>query len=134
MTLETLQGGLKAAQLDTGEQISPGQARRIAADARIIPAVLGTNSQVLDLGRGKRFGSEAQRIVKTIEAGGCEVEGCDVPPGQSHLHHKKRWTDGGETNRDDLVMICPWHHHRAHDSRYTMTRQPTGKVAFHRRT
>src|SRR4051812_11987430 len=41
MTLDTLMGGLQAAQLDTGQQLSPGQARRIAAHAGIIPAVLG---------------------------------------------------------------------------------------------
>jgi len=80
MQPETLMGGLKAAHLDTCESISPGQARRLACEARIIPAVLGGKSQVLDLGRAKRFASEAQRIVKTIEAGGCEVEGCDWHP------------------------------------------------------
>jgi hypothetical protein len=84
MTLETLLGGLKAARLDTGEELSPGAARRLACEAGIIPAVLGGTSQVLDLGRKKRFHTEAQRIVKTIEAGGCEVDGCDWPPGMSH--------------------------------------------------
>ena len=132
--LDTLMGGLKTAHLDTGEAISASQARRLACEAGIIPAVLDGNSQVLDLGRKKRYASEAQRIVKTIEAGGCEVEGCDVPPGQAHLHHKKRWVDGGTTNRDDLVMICPWHHTRAHDQRYNMTQLPTGNYGFTRRT
>ena len=81
MDLDTLMGGLKAAHLDTGEAISPGAARRLACEAGIIPAVLNGNSQVLDLGRKKRFYTEGQRIAKTIEAGGCEVEGCDAPPG-----------------------------------------------------
>ena len=134
MELETLMGGLKAAHLDTGETISPGAARRLACAAGIIPAVLGTESQVLDLGRKKRFYSEAQRIAKTIEAGGCEVEGCDAPPGMTHLHHKKGWADGGQTNINDAIMICPWHHTRAHDTRYNMTKLPTGKYTFHRRT
>ena len=133
MDLDTLTGGLKAAHLDTGETISPGGARRLACEARIIPAVLDGKSQVLDLGRAKRFYTEAQRIAKTIEAGGCEVEGCDAPPGMTHMHHPERWADGGETNRDG-IMICPPHHTRAHDTRYQMTKLPTGKIAFHRRT
>src|SRR5262245_26718317 len=133
MTLETLLGGLKAAGLDTGETISPGAARRLACQARIIPAVLGGTSQVLDLGRKRRFHSEAQRILKTIEAGGCEVEGCDAPPGMTHLHHPVRWVDGGETNRDG-IMICPPHHARAHDSRCDFKKLPTGKYGFFRRT
>jgi hypothetical protein len=31
-------------------------------------------------------------------------------------------------------MICPHHHARAHDPAFTMTRLPTGKYSFHRRT
>ena len=55
MTLESLLGGLKAAQLDTGQTISAVPARRLACEAGIIPAVLGGQSQVLDLGRKRRF-------------------------------------------------------------------------------
>ena len=87
MNLETLDGRLKAAHLDTGETISPALARKIACEAGIIPAVLDGKSQVLDLGRKNRFYTEAQRIAKTIEAGGCEIEGCDEPPGRTHMHH-----------------------------------------------
>ena len=134
MPLDTLMGGLQAAHLDTGETISPSQARRLACEAGIIPAVLNGKSQVLDLGRKQRFANDAQRIVKTIEAGGCEVEGCDAPPGMTHMHHLTRWADGGHTNRDTQIMICPWHHTRAHDQRYNLTQLPTGKYAFHRRT
>jgi hypothetical protein len=115
--------------------ISASMARRLACEARIIPAVLGTHSHVLDLGRANRYFTEAQRIAKTVQAGGCEVEGCDQPPGRTHLHHGRgRWADGGTTNLDDAIMICPWHHTRAHDQRYTMTQLPTGKYTFHRRT
>ena len=52
MTVDTLMGGLKAAQLDTGHRISPGLARRLACRAGIIPAVLGAELP------GPRPGSE----------------------------------------------------------------------------
>ena len=133
MTLDALLGGLTAANLDTGESISAGQARRLACEAGIIPAVLGGKSQVLDLGRTRRFHTRAQRIAKTIEQRGCTAEGCDWPPGLCHLHHPIPWSRGGGTNNDGL-LLCPRHHAHAHDSRYTMTRRPTGKIAFHRRT
>jgi hypothetical protein len=133
MPLETLLGGLKAAKLDTGETISPGAARRLACQAGIIPAVLGGTSQVLDLGRKSRFYTEAQRIAKTIEVGGCQIDGCQEPPGRTHLHHPTRWADGGETNRDG-IMLCWPHHTRAHDTRYTMRQLPHRKYEFHRRT
>jgi hypothetical protein len=133
MPLETLMGGLKAAHLDTGEAISPGAARLLACQAGIIPTVLGGESQVLDQGRERRFHTQHQRIAKTAEVGGCEIDGCDWPPWMTHLHHPVRWVDGGETNRDG-IRVCPPHHARAHDTRYQMTRLPTGKWTFHRRT
>jgi hypothetical protein len=133
MSLETLEGGLAAASLDAGERISASLARRLACEARIIPVVLGGRSQVLDLGRSSRFFTESQRIAKIVQTGGfCEVEGCDKPG--EHAHHARRWVDGGTTNLDDLVWLCPGHHSTCHDQRYDMTKLPTGKHTFHRRT
>ena len=52
--LENLLGDNQApAVLDTGEPISPAQARQLACEAGIIPMVLGGKSKILDLGRKK---------------------------------------------------------------------------------
>jgi hypothetical protein len=130
---DSLIGGLKAARLDTGETISAALARRLACEAGIIPAVLGGKSEVLDLGRAKRFHSRAQRILATIEQGGCLEEGCDAPPAMTQMHHPKPWSEGGETNRD-AWMLCPAAHRRAHDPTYTHEKLPNGEIRFHRRT
>jgi len=133
MSYETLMGDLRAAKLDTGEHISAGLARRIACDAGIIPAVLGGRSEVLDLGRSRRFHSRGQRIKATIEQGGCIEEGCDAPPGFTQMHHATKWSEGGGTNGDGW-MLCPSAHRRVHDSRFTHELLPNGKLRFHRRT
>lgn len=133
MSLETLMGGVKVAELDTGEHISGGLARRIACEAGIIPAVLGGQSEVLDLGRSKRFHSRAQRIKATIEQGGCIEEDCDAPPAFTQMHHPEPFSQGGETNGDGW-MLCPSAHRRVHDPRFTHELLPNGKVRFHRRT
>ncbi len=133
VTLESLMDGLKAAHLDTGQTISAALARKLACEAGIIPAVLGGKSEVLDLGRSKRFASEHQRIAKIVETGGqCETDGCDQPG--AHLHHRTRWADGGQTDLKDLIGLCPRHHTHAHDPTFTMTKLPTGTYTFHRRT
>jgi hypothetical protein len=135
MTLETLMGGLKAAQLDTGHRISPGLARKLACEAGIIPAVLGSKSQVLDLGRKVRFHTEPQRIALAIEQGGCTADGCDAPPAMTHTHHDQPWSQGGETSVKDGRLLCPRHHTLAHHPSYTMTKHPNNnQVRFHRRT
>jgi hypothetical protein len=132
MPYETLLGDLKAAKLDTGEHISAGLARRIACEAGIIPAVLGGTSEVLDLGRSRRFHSRAQRIKATIEQGGCLAEGHDCPPAFTQMHHPTPWAKGGHTDGHGW-MLCPPAHRQAHDPRYRPERLPSGKVRFHRR-
>ena len=51
----------------------------------------------------------------------------------THLHHPIPWSEGGETN-SDAIMICPGHHRRAHDPRFTLGKKPNGRYTFHRRT
>ena len=134
MSLATLTGGLEAASLDTGTRISARQARRLACEAGIIPAVLGGRSEVLDLGRTRRFHTKAQRIALALRDQGCTADGCDLPPAACHAHHGIRWSDGGPTNIDDGRLLCHRHHRVIHDPRYETTHLPGGKVAFHRRT
>ncbi|MEP9361906.1 DUF222 domain-containing protein [Nocardioides sp. CN2-186] len=134
MTHETLMGGLKAAHLDTGEPISAGQARRLASQAGIIPVVLGSKSEILDVGRRKRFHTKAQRLALMIRDQHCTADGCDWPPGMCHAHHDHHWAQGGPTDLEHGRLLCPRHHARAHDPAYEITKLPGGKVAFHRRT
>ncbi|MDF1603539.1 HNH endonuclease signature motif containing protein [Nocardioides sp. YIM 152315] len=123
----------KACVLDTGEKISPGLARRLACEAGIIPAVLDGHSTPLDLGRKRRYFTEHQRVAMLLRDHGCTAEGCDHTTGL-HAHHRTRWVDGGQTDLDNGVSLCHWHHNRAHDPSYDTTYLPTGKVQFHRRT
>lgn len=134
MDLDTLLGGLGSAHLDTGAVMSAGQARRIACEAGIIPAVLGGRSEVLDLGRTRRFHSVPQRIALNLRDGGCTAEGCDRPPGACHAHHEIQWSHGGPTSVDKGRLLCARHHGLAHSSGYEMRISPTNKVSFYRRT
>lgn len=137
MTMEQLVGGLrgseKGALLDTGETISPAQARRLACEAGIIPAVLGSRSQPLDLGRKTRFHTEPQRTALMLRDGGCAAVGCDWPPGMCHVHHRDPWSAGGGTSVADGVLLCPRHHTVAHDRRYQLKTDRRGRVTFSRR-
>ncbi|WP_231482594.1 HNH endonuclease signature motif containing protein [Nocardioides sp. URHA0020] len=131
---DTLLGRLdKAGVLDTGERISPAAARRLACTAKIIPAVLGADSQVLDVGRARRFFTKAQLTAMSLRDGGCVTEGCDWPPWMCHAHHWTRWTDGGASDLDNAGLLCPRHHARAHDPTYEMAKHHNGKVSFTRR-
>ncbi len=115
--------------------ITAGQARRLACTAKILPAVLGGTSEILDLGRARRLFSPAQRKAMAIRDVTCRTEGCDIPAAWCEAHHAAQpWTTGGRTDLADGLLLCSWHHHRAHDHRYDTRRLPSGELRFHRRT
>jgi hypothetical protein len=133
MSLETLLGGLKAAQLDTGTRISPGLARKMACQAGIIPIVLGGKSEVLDVGRKRRLHTKAQRIAMAVRDGGCITLGCERPSAWCHAHHLDPWATGGHTSVERGGLLCTRHHTLIHHPAYLVTHHPGGKVSFHRR-
>jgi hypothetical protein len=110
-----------------------GEARRLLCNAGVLPAVLGGESQVLDLGREDRIYDGKQRTALGIVHPVCRAEHCAVPAAWCEAHHKKPWASGGETDLEDGVLLCPFHHHRAHDPLYSHEFLPNGDVRFHRR-
>ena len=102
------------ATLDTGEHLSPQQARRVACDAGITPVVLDGDSQVLDLGRTRRLVSAALRRALVVRDGGCCFPGCDRPARWCQAHHVVAWVDGGDTTLTNLALTCGFHHRLVH--------------------
>ena len=96
-----LAGAMKAAHLDTDQALSAGEARRLACNAGILPAVLGTKSVALDLGRESRLFSESQRVAKGLEHTTCAATGCERPYAWCELHHRQPWAQGGRTDLAD---------------------------------
>ena len=117
-----------------GGRITAAHARRLACTANIIPAVLGGDSEILDLGRTRRLFSAAQRRALRLRDRTCRAEGCDIPAAWCEAHHADQpWSRGGRTDLDDGLLLCHHHHQRAHDVAYTAERLPHGDVRFHRR-
>jgi hypothetical protein len=134
LDLEVLRGRLAAAGLDTGDLVSAAQARRLACQAGIVPAVLDGASLPLDLGRSSRLFTEAQRVAGATRHSSCAADGCEVPYAWCELHHRTPWSRDGRTDLADMVPLCGFHHRRIHDPGHDHRRLPDGSVRFTRRT
>jgi hypothetical protein len=116
LSLEDLQSGTGTASIDGIEEtISITNARRLAADAELIPLVLGGNGEVLEAGRARRLFSRTQRLALMERDNGCAFAGCTSPPAYADAHHIQWWSHGGDTDLANGVMLCGFHHHRVHD-------------------
>jgi HNH endonuclease len=45
----------------------------------------------------------------------CAFPGCDRPQSWCDAHHVVHWADGGETNLDNLLLLCRPHHRMLHN-------------------
>lgn len=138
MTLDTLTGGLQAAGFDTGSAhgrlMSPSLARRLAAEAGIIPAVLGTKSEVLDLGRKARFFSGKQRLAMRIQQHGvCGAEGCDRPAAWAQANHLHQWQHHGPTDLTNGILLCTRHHTLADHRDYLVEQLSPARIRIRKK-
>jgi Domain of unknown function (DUF222) len=102
------------------EPISASTARRLACDAHILPTVLGSAGQVLDLGHSARLVTPAQRRALAIRDRGCRFPGCTRGLRFTQAHHVWHWAEGGPTNLTNMIMLCAGHHALVHDGRWRL--------------
>ncbi|MBD0323921.1 MAG: DUF222 domain-containing protein [Aldersonia sp.] len=116
--LQTLREGVGSALLDGAGMLDAESARRIACDCKLIPAVLGSRSEPLDIGRISHTVPAAMRRALILRDGGCAFPGCDRPHRWCHAHHIRHWADGGPTELANVVLLCGYHHRLMHHSEW----------------
>ncbi|MDF8263733.1 HNH endonuclease signature motif containing protein [Luteipulveratus flavus] len=127
MTLEQLKDGLRGAGVTaTGEVISASEVRRHACDAGIIPMVLGSRGEVLDVGAEVRLFTPAQRRALWHRDRGCTYPGCTIPAQWCDAHHVTWWSRGGPTDLGNAALLCGRHHTLVHRCDLAATVTPTG--------
>ncbi|MCY4257214.1 MAG: DUF222 domain-containing protein [bacterium] len=101
------------------------EAIKLACEADILPAVFNTKTQKLWLGRKHRSATEAQRAALVVRDKHCV--GCGRTATWCEAHHIQHWAHGGETNLDNLVLVCTSCHHNIHDNGWQITQNNDGR-------
>jgi hypothetical protein len=114
-------GPRRLAVTETGTTLSAGRARVLACDATIIPTVLGSSCEPLDIGRATRVVPPALRRALITRDRGCAFPGCRRPARWADAHHIQHWADGGVTALGNLVLLCTHHHDVIHHTDWTVT-------------
>ncbi|MCA1695663.1 MAG: HNH endonuclease, partial [Actinobacteria bacterium] len=131
-TVEALVGDKGSASIAGGLNLHPETARRLCCDSKI--------RTVVEDGHGGRLGiGDTSRVVpKWLR---CEVlERDDYVcsfPGCEHsryldIHHVIHWLFGGETELDNLLTLCHYHHKLIHEYRWSVTLGPDQRPIWFR--
>lgn len=97
--------------LEPGARVGREALRAILCDAITDVTARDRDGRYMDYGRRQRTAPPALKRALLAEAGfTCAVDGCNSRR-RLQIHHRTPWSDGGETNQEDLVVLC-WFHHQ----------------------
>ena len=117
-------------ELLDGTPLPPTTASRITCDTSTVTHHLANNNEPLALGRKTRQWNTAQHRAITIrDHGTCRFPGCTNRI--TDIHHLHHWTNGGKTDVQNGILLCPHHHTLTHHG-YTATGNANQHVTFHR--
>ncbi|WP_195907801.1 HNH endonuclease signature motif containing protein [Microbacterium gorillae] len=86
-------------------------AKHVGCCGTIQHLTTAANGRIVKLTIDKRLFSTDQRRAISARDRSCVIPGCHTPARWCEIHHVKEWSNGGQTDVDNGVLIC-WHHHR----------------------
>ncbi|MFN2506726.1 MAG: DUF222 domain-containing protein, partial [Acidimicrobiales bacterium] len=125
---EVLAGGEGVAEIEGGPALAAEAVRRQACDARVEVAAAADGSTV-GVGRARRTVPAWLARQLRRRDGGCRYPSCERRR-WGHAHHVRHWADGGPTDLDNLLWLCPTHHRLVHERGWSITGNPGGQVTF----
>jgi hypothetical protein len=108
--------------------ISSRMVQRLACDSSLTRVLLGADSAVIDVGRSMRVVPGATRRALNVRDKGCQWPGCERPASWSAAHHLIHWCHGGNTDLDNLVLLCHRHHWMVHEGGWQIARDDSGRI------
>ncbi|BBY35605.1 hypothetical protein BST33_04375 [Mycolicibacter minnesotensis] len=111
--------------LHLGPLLSDSERRYLLCDATC-EVWFHDAGEVIGSGRSTRTISRRLRRALEHRHPTCAVPGCAATRGL-HAHHITHWEDGGATELDNLVLLCPYHHRLHHRGGITIT-GPAGEL------
>jgi Domain of unknown function (DUF222)/HNH endonuclease len=116
----------RAAALHLGPLLSDAERQYLTCDATC-EVWFERGGAPIGAGRATRVINRRLRRALEHRHPTCAVPGCGATRGL-HAHHIVHWEDGGPTELENLVLLCPYHHRLHHRGLITITGSPGALV------
>jgi hypothetical protein len=113
-----------------GQPLPTETVRRLCCEANIVPIVLGSAGEVLDVGRQCRLANRAQRRSMRAMYRTCAHPDCTVGFDSCRIHHVIYWQHGGPSDLDNMIPLCERHHHLVHEGGWTLQLFPDRRTTW----
>ncbi len=103
--------------------------KRLLCDCSLVTVVEDDKGNPLDVGRKQRTVSTPLRRALYARDRGCTFPGCHR---KRYLdgHHLKHWINGGETNPDNMTLLCTSHHRMLHEGGFRIVTEADNSLRF----
>lgn len=129
--VEDLATGEGGVEVEGAPPIHRSTFQRMLCNARIHTVVENASGGVLGLGRSTREPSAWMLRQVRYRDKECRFPGCGARR-FTQAHHIRFWRDGGQTDLDNLVLICSFHHKLVHEYGWGLRREADGHVVWFR--
>ena len=106
------------------DPLATATVERVCCNALLNLTLVDRWGDPLHLGRDSRSHSPAQGRAVIVRDGHCVFPGCDTPPARCQIHHLIFWSHDGNTDIENLALVCWFHHHLIHEGHWTLHRAP----------
>jgi hypothetical protein len=127
----TASNGQAGVILEAGARVGQQVLQAVLCDAVTEVTARAEDGRYLDYGRSQRTAPpRLKRALLARHGFRCAADGCDSRY-RLQVHHKTPWIKGGETNQDNLIVLC-WFHHQVvvHERGFQVVVHPTGRIRF----
>ena len=107
-----------AGHTEPGDGLSAETSRRLLCDSGVVP-MLEREGETIDVGRKTRTIPSALRRALEARDQICRFPGCSNRRWLD-AHHVVHWIEGGETNLENTLLVCRFHHRFLHEHHYSI--------------
>jgi len=125
-------GGEAGVVLESGPRVGKQALEAVLCDSVVEVTARSEDGEPMRYGRSQRTAPPGlRRALLHAQGGMCAADGC-LSRYRLQVHHVNSWAQGGETNPEDLVVLC-WFHHQVviHQRGFSIYRHPDhGRIRF----
>ena len=106
--------------------------KRLCCDSKAVVITENENGEPLSIGRKTRIVPTAiERALRARDNNCCTFPGC-YNRRYLHSHHVEHWSNGGETNLENLMSLCTKHHTLVHEGGFRIEKDYADRWYFMR--
>ncbi|CAN5130771.1 HNH endonuclease signature motif containing protein [soil metagenome] len=129
VTAEALRTENGSGEIEDGPGLSIETVKRLICDSRMELVLEDSHGVPIGVGRTRRtIPPWLLRVLRRRDQG-CRFPGCHHQR-WVNAHHIRFWMNGGSTDLDNLILLCPFHHRMLHEEGWRIEGNPNGPVTW----